>query len=234
MYLTDRFRYFHRTLNVHKLVDIGFTFVPRNMTLARMTRLQKLASTPQLGKAGLREMQDKDIPQVAELFTHYYERFTMAPIMTLEELRHQFLSGLGDGPAPKDWQGKRERQVVWAYVVEVYICLYYYIRNRLLTTLQNPETHKITDFFTFYSLPSTIIRSEKYNLLEAAYMFYYASDVAFQDGSYEDGRLKKRLEELIGDALIIANGAGFDVFNSLTLMDNCEFLKELKVRAFLC
>ena len=63
---------------------------------------------------------DKDIPEVAELFTHYSERFTMAPIMTPEEMRHQFLSGLGEGQPPKDWQGKREKQVVWAYVVEVY------------------------------------------------------------------------------------------------------------------
>lgn len=45
----------------------------------------------------------------------------------------------------------------------------------------------------------------KHNLLEAAYLFYYATDVAFLDGAEEDGRLKKRLHELITDALIIAD-----------------------------
>lgn len=89
-----------------------------------MTRLHKVASVPHLAKSGLREMQESDIPQVAELFTHYSERFTMSPIMTPEELRHQFLSGLGQGPAPKNWQGKRERQVVWSYVVEVATIIY--------------------------------------------------------------------------------------------------------------
>jgi len=65
--------------------------------------------------------------------------------------------------------------------------------------------------------------------LEAAYLFYYASDVAFAEDSEADSKLKKRLETLVGDALIIANLAKFDVFNALTLMDNCSFLESLKV-----
>jgi hypothetical protein len=65
--------------------------------------------------------------------------------------------------------------------------------------------------------------------LEAAYLFYYASDAAFVEGSEVDNNLKKRLEALVGDALIIANQAKFDVFNALTLMDNCSFLESLKV-----
>ena len=102
--------------------------------------------------------------------------------------------------------------------------------HQLSTPLQNPETHKITDFFTFYSLPSTVVRNAKHSLLEAAYLFYYATDVAFEPGAEEDGRLKKRLQQLIGDALIIAAGANFDVFNALSLMDNNQFLDNLKVR----
>jgi glycylpeptide N-tetradecanoyltransferase len=95
---------------------------------------------------------------------------------------------------------------------------------------QNRETHQITDFFSFYSLPSTVINSTKYPVLEAAYLFYYASDVAFQDGADEDRRLKKRLEAMIGDALAVANEAKFDVLNALTLMDNVSVLHDLKVR----
>ena len=37
---------------------------------------------------------------------------------------------------------------------------------------------------------------------------------------------------LIGDALIIANEAKFDVFNALTLMDNVPILEDLKVFVF--
>lgn len=45
-----------------------------------------------------------------------------------------------------------------------------------------------------------------------------------------DARLKERLKVLVGDALIVAGNAGFDVFNALTLMDNVDFLEDLKVR----
>lgn len=89
-----------------------------------MMRLNKLPAIPHLaGAGGLREMTERDIPQVAALYTRYMERFTMSPIMDLDELKHLFLSGAGEGPAPKNWTGRREKQVVWAYVVEVCISL---------------------------------------------------------------------------------------------------------------
>jgi glycylpeptide N-tetradecanoyltransferase len=97
--------------------------------------------------------------------------------------------------------------------------------------VQHPETHKITDFFSFYSLPSTIINHPQHDVLEAAYLFYYATDVAFEESAEEAGRLKRRLQDLIGDALVIADRNKFDVFNALTLMDNVNFLQDLKVRS---
>jgi hypothetical protein len=64
-----------------------------------------------------------------------------------------------------------------------------------------------------------------------AYIYYYATTVAFEDDAGADGRLKKRLQELVGDALIVAAQAKFDVFNALTLMDNVSFFADLKVTA---
>lgn len=40
--------------------------------------------------------------------------------------------------------------------------------------------------------------------------------------------------DLVGDAIILADQAKFDVFNALTLMDNPLFLQELKVRVIMC
>jgi glycylpeptide N-tetradecanoyltransferase len=94
---------------------------------------------------------------------------------------------------------------------------------------QNPQTHAITDFFSFYTLPSTIVSHPRYNLLEAAYLYYYASDAAFIENADDLGLLKRRLTELVSDAIIVADQAKFDVFNALTLMDNLMFLQELKV-----
>jgi glycylpeptide N-tetradecanoyltransferase len=66
-------------------------------------------------------------------------------------------------------------------------------------------------------------------ILEAAYLYYYATDVGLQTGDNQEERVKQRLMSLIGDALIIANDAKFDVFNALTLMDNVPVLEDLKV-----
>jgi len=204
-------RYYHRMLNVKKLVEVNFTSVPSNMTLARLIRLNKLPETPKLLAHGLREMEDRDVPQVTTLYGRYMDRFGMAHIMNEDEIRHVLLSGRGEGPTtPDSWKTPREEQVVWSYVVE------------------NPETHKITDYFSFSSLPSTVMTTDKHNLLKAAYIFYYGTDVAFLDGAEEDGRLKKRLEELIGDCLVIASRCEFDVLNALTLMDNVQFLADLR------
>ncbi|KDR81698.1 hypothetical protein GALMADRAFT_239825 [Galerina marginata CBS 339.88] len=202
-------RYYHRLLNIPKLVDTHFCFVPRHMTQARMIRVNKVASSTTL--PGLREMEEKDIPEVAELYSKYMTRFDMAPLYDVDEVRHQFLSGMGRGEVGSGGVGRRQNQVTWSYVVE------------------GPESGKIIDFFSFYSLPSTVIGNTTYPVLEAAYLFYYASDLGLKGtGAKEDEDLKKRLMSLIGDALVIANGAKFDVFNALTLMDNMPILQDLK------
>lgn len=71
--------------------------------------------------------------------------------------------------------------------------------------------------------------SPQYDVLNAAYLYYYATDVAFKSGAEEDGSLKARLEELVNDAFVIADQAKFDVFNTLSLMDNPLFINDLKV-----
>jgi glycylpeptide N-tetradecanoyltransferase len=62
-----------------------------------------------------------------------------------------------------------------------------------------------------------------------AYLYYYASDIVQNEFCDQDGSLRSRLDELIGDALVIAQGAQFDVFNALTQEDNCQFLDDLGV-----
>lgn len=49
------------------------------------------------------------------------------------------------------------------------------------------------------------MQSTKHKLLDAAYLFYYATDVAFENSAESLGLLKHRLLDLIGDALIIAD-----------------------------
>ena len=59
---------------------------------------------------GLREMEEKDVPQVRELLNTYLNRFDMAPVFeTDDDVKHWILP---------------HKDVVWSYVVEV---SFYYI-----------------------------------------------------------------------------------------------------------
>jgi len=73
--------------------------------------------------------------------------------------------------------------------------------------------NEITDFASFYSLPSTVVNHKQYKTLFAAYSYYNVSS---------------RLPSLMRDMLTIAKQNNFDVFNALDLMENKQFLKELK------
>ncbi|GFZ50470.1 Glycylpeptide N-tetradecanoyltransferase [Saitozyma sp. JCM 24511] len=207
-------RYFHRNLNPPKLVDIGFAHLPRTSTISRMVRQYAVPQHPRI--PGFREMVKADVPQVGELLRKYLARFEVVQVFAKdEEVEHWFLSGQG-----REEGGKRVEQVVWAYVVE------------------DPTTHLITDFISFYSLPSSIMKHKKHDVLNAAYLFYYASDAIFQPGGSSDdaaaheakskSRLGERLNSLVGDMMVVAKNAGFDVLNALTLLDNNMFLNEQK------
>ncbi|GKT41521.1 glycylpeptide N-tetradecanoyltransferase [Colletotrichum spaethianum] len=146
---------------------------------------------------GLRELQEKDIDAACELLTKYLKRFDMAPEFSKDEFRHWFLH---DKNAPGE-------QVIWTYVIET--------------------NGKITDMFSFYCLESTVINSSKHQVVRAAYLWYYASDVAFAT-PFSKEALKTRLNSLINDALIMGKKYKFDVFNGLSLLDNGLFLEQQK------
>lgn len=121
---------------------------------------------------GLRTMQKKDIDAVLDLLQRYLKRFAMAPVFDREEVEHWLLH---DDSAAE--------QVIWSYVIE------------------DPSTHKITDFFSFYCLESSVIGNQKHDNVRAAYLFYYATETAFVK---EEKGLKERMTLLMTDALILA------------------------------
>ncbi|KAF0701601.1 Aste57867_7974 [Aphanomyces stellatus] len=81
--------------------------------------------------------------------------------------------------------------------------------------VEDPVTHKVTDFCSFYHLPSTIIGNATHKTLFAAYSFYNVATTM-------------PLVDLMQNCLIMAKRADMDVFNALNLMDNVEFLEPLK------
>ncbi|KAF4631840.1 hypothetical protein G7Y89_g6291 [Cudoniella acicularis] len=190
-------RYFHRSLDWQKLNDVGFSPLPKGSKPQYQVRKYQLPE--QTATKGLRPMEPKDVDAVLDLLSRYMARFDMAPEFTKEEIEYWMLHRKHD----------LEEQVIWSYVVE------------------DPTTHKIYDFFSFYCLESTVLNHDKHNNIRAAYLYYYATEtVFFPDFTKND--LKVRLNALVNDALILAKRFKFDVFNALTLMDNSLFLEQQK------
>jgi len=176
-------RYWHRSLNPKKLIEVKFSHLSRNMTMQRHLKLYRLPETTKI--EGIRKLKVTDIPEACKLLNEYLGQFSLVPLFSEEDFQHWFL--------PRE-------DIIDAYVVEK----------------PDPSgSSRITDMVSFYTLPSTVMSHPTHNNLKAAYSFYNVATTA----SWVD---------LIGDALVLAKKANFDVFNALDLMDNSEFLEKLK------
>ncbi|CAG07255.1 unnamed protein product, partial [Tetraodon nigroviridis] len=186
-------RYWHRSLNPRKLIEVKFSHLSRNMTMQRTMKLYRLPEVseringerrrwlaqPRAPKtSGLRPMTKKDVPVVHQLLGEYLRQFNLVPAMNQEEVEH--------------WLLPREN------IIDTYL-----------------NGGKVTDFLSFYTLPSTIMNHPVHHSLKAAYSFYNVHTVT-------------PLLDLMQDALILAKSKGFDVFNALDLMENKTFLEKLK------
>ena len=172
-------RYYHRSLNPVKLVEIGFTRFSQNLNKARAQKLYRLPESPLI--SGIRPFTPMDSQAVHRLLMDYLQRFSLYIEFTEADIRHFF--------TPRD-------DVVYAYVIE-------------------NESGEITDFLSFYSLPSSVLKNPKHKKLRAAYAYYVVPN-------------KHSLHDMFKDMLILAKSKGFDVFNALDIMDNMGVFKELK------
>ncbi|PWA00730.1 hypothetical protein BB558_003194 [Smittium angustum] len=168
-------QYFHRPLNPKKLVDSGFSRLPLGMTMSRLVANYKLVQD-QIPKVGIvREMRKHDVPQVRKLLSKY---------LNARSKMHQVFK---TDEMVSHWL-LPQKDVVYTYVVE-----------------DMKKAGKITDFFSFYLLPSSILknssatnekkhvgpagkkktivpaitdplRTNPNSLINSAYLFYYGSN----------------------------------------------------------
>ena len=108
----------------------------------------------------------------------YLQKFKLTIQFTVEETAHFFI--------PRE-------NVIESFVVEG----------------KNSETGKkeITDFISFYSLPSSVLKHETHKILNIAYSYYNVPG-------------KHSLGELMKDALVLAKQKDYDVFNALNVQEN--------------
>lgn len=171
-------RYYHRSINPKKLIEVGFSRLAPRMTLARTIKLYKVPDTPSI--SGFRTMKESDVEQVHALLTEKMVSYKVAPKFSRQEIAHWLLP---------------RKNVVYSYVVET--------------------DGKITDFASFYSLPSSVLGNDKHKSLFAAYQFWTCAKSV-------------SLTALTNDVFAMAKVEGFDVFNALDLMENMDIFEPLK------
>lgn len=86
-------RYWHRSLNPRKLIDIKFSHLSRNMTMQRTIKLYKLPDAPKT--PGFRKLTAKDVPAAQQLLQRYLATYKLRPVFSEEEFTHWFLPQTG-------------------------------------------------------------------------------------------------------------------------------------------
>ena len=76
--------YFHRNLNVKKLVDVGFTYLPHNMNIARAKKYYDLPK--ELPIQGFRPMEEKDVNDVYLLLDEFEKNIKFMDIIQKKKL----------------------------------------------------------------------------------------------------------------------------------------------------
>jgi len=167
-----RCRYFHRKINCKKLVDCGFSYLPKGMTIDDLCKKYELPDEPELN---LRPITPEDIPRCLELLNAHNAKYDLKfyRVFTEEELRHTLIA---DSPG-----------IVYGYVKET--------------------DGVITDFTSFYCVPSTILGEDPSNPtgpkmivgeIKNGYMYYTAVTTVSE-------------EDMLASLLVIMKKENFDV-----------------------
>jgi glycylpeptide N-tetradecanoyltransferase len=175
------------------------------MTMARTIKLYKLHSDKPTIE-GLRKMEVKDVKQVHALLMDYFH----GKIHTTSTAPSVAFADINASSEKIKYYPEFSTQEIEHMLIPCEGVIETYVREWPV------GSNKITDFFSFYILPSSVLKNEKHNKLSAVYSYYnVCTSVTFVD--------------LINDAMIVAKeNCGADVFNCLDLMENQSFIKECK------
>lgn len=139
--------YYHRNLNIQKLLDVKFTYLSPHMNLARAKGIYKLSKEPSIN--GIRKMQEKDVESVYKLLNGYLNKFAVHAYFSKEEVKHWFL--------PRN-------KVVYTFVVENYesgeitdMLSFYSLPSSVL----NHDVHKtLFAAYSFFNVATSVTYKE--------------------------------------------------------------------------
>lgn len=94
-------QYYHRLINIKKLVNVGFSYIPKRQSLSGLIKANKLPD--KIITPGFREAKLDDIPQICNLLKNYLKKTSLYPIFDEEEVAYWFM--------PRN-------NIIYCYVVE--------------------------------------------------------------------------------------------------------------------
>jgi glycylpeptide N-tetradecanoyltransferase len=149
-------KYWHRSLNPRKLIDVGFTALHGRQTIQRLNRLMQMPE--QVSTPGWRPTEEKDIPQVGALLRKYLAKFKVHIHFLDHELAHVFLP---------------RHEVVSSYVVAdskgkiTDFASFYHLYS---SVIRNPKHKTLKAAYSYYNAPGSLsLHDLMHNLLiEAA------------------------------------------------------------------
>ena len=82
-------RYWHRPLNIKKLVEVNFSHLGPKMTMQKQIKLMKL---PQITSTlGIRPLTEADVTSACQLLNGYLRKYKLATEFNPEEFAHWFM-----------------------------------------------------------------------------------------------------------------------------------------------
>ena len=136
-------RYFHRSLNPRKLVDIGFSRVHQRMTVARMVRLFRLP--PEVRTPNLRVMTPEDVPGARDLLLRHLNGYKLAVCFSEDEVAHWLL------PRPGVIDSYVAADPITGIVTD--LCSYYHLPSAVLG---HPRHDALRAAYSFYNVATTV------------------------------------------------------------------------------
>lgn len=132
-----RNRYYHRSLNPKKLIEIGFSHLQARMTLARTQKLYKLPTAPLT--PGMRPLEKKDVPVACKLLNQYLDKFSLHQTFSESEFEHALLT---------------RANVVYSFVVEekgvvTDMCSFYSLPSTIIGNKVHSTLRAAYSFYNF-------------------------------------------------------------------------------------
>lgn len=135
-------RYYHRSLNPKKLIEVGFSRLVPRMTMARTIKLYRVSDTP--AHHNLREMTQNDVPSACALLQNYLSKFKLAVEIDEAEFAHWLLprTGVVDSFVLTDGQG-----------VVTDMCSFYHLPS---TIIKHPKHGNLFAAYSFYNVATSM------------------------------------------------------------------------------